>query len=49
MKVAGLSLVANLAAGISERTLSHSDVLEATNAARGRMVDLIDRFIALLG
>jgi purine-nucleoside phosphorylase len=49
MKVAGLSLVANLAAGISERTLSHADVLEATNAARSRMVDLIDRFIALLG
>jgi purine-nucleoside phosphorylase len=47
MKVGGLSLVANLAAGISERMLSHEDVLKATNAARDKMSELIDKFIGL--
>lgn len=45
IKVAGLSLVSNLAAGITDRPLSHNDVLEATKKAQQTMISLIDNFI----
>lgn len=45
MKIAGLSLVSNLAAGISMRPLSHTEVIAAAEAAKPRMRDLIDDFI----
>ena len=47
-KVAGLSLVSNLAAGISPRPLKHEDVVEAAARAKPLMKDLIDDFISRL-
>jgi purine-nucleoside phosphorylase len=41
MEVLGLSLVTNLAAGISGEPLDHHEVLEAGNAAAGRMGALL--------
>lgn len=48
MKVAGLSLVSNLAAGISRRPLDHAEVMEAANAARRTMALLLDDFTGRL-
>jgi purine-nucleoside phosphorylase len=48
MKVAGLSLVTNLAAGISLRPLNHEEVVSAGEAAKPRMRELLDDFIARL-
>lgn len=47
MKVAGVSLVSNLAAGISRRPLNHQEVVEAGEKAKPQMADLIDDFIAM--
>ena len=46
IKVAGLSLVTNLAAGISLRPLDHAEVVAAGEAAKGVMRLLLDDFIA---
>jgi purine-nucleoside phosphorylase len=46
MKVAGLSLVSNLAAGISRRSLCHEEVIEASNNAKPKMKDFIRDFIS---
>ena len=48
MKVAGLSLVANLAAGISRRPLDHSEVVAAGEAAKPAMRDFLDGFVSRL-
>ena len=48
MKIAGVSLVANLAAGISRRPLSHTDVVAAAEAAKPQMSTIIDDFIVRL-
>ena len=48
IKVAGLSLVTNLAAGISLRPLSHDEVVAAGDAAKAVMRDFIDDFLARL-
>ncbi len=48
IKVAGLSLVTNLAAGISLRPLSHGEVVAAGDAAKAVMRDFVDDFIARL-
>lgn len=48
MKVAGLSLVSNLAAGISLRALDHTEVTKAGEDAKPRMKQLIDDFLARL-
>ena len=48
MKIAGVSLVSNLAAGISLRPLDHQEVMEAGKAAKPLMRDLIDYFISRL-
>ncbi len=45
MKVAGVSLVTNLAAGISLRPLDHNEVMAAGAAAKPLMSSLIDDFI----
>lgn len=45
MKVAGVSLVSNLAAGISRRALNHEEVMAAGEAAKPHMAALIDEFI----
>ena len=45
IQVAGLSLVSNLAAGISPRPLCHEEVLAATSGAQSVMAGLIEDFI----
>ncbi|MBF4161806.1 purine-nucleoside phosphorylase [Nocardioides acrostichi] len=45
MEVLGLSLVTNLAAGISGAPLDHTEVLEAGRAAAQRMGDLLARVV----
>ncbi|MCH1866365.1 purine-nucleoside phosphorylase [Nocardioides sp. CFH 31398] len=45
MEVLGISLVTNLAAGISDAPLDHAEVLEAGRAAAGRMGDLLARIV----
>ena len=48
MRIAGLSLVSNLAAGISRRTLNHEEVMSAGESAKPSMSALIEDFIARL-
>jgi purine-nucleoside phosphorylase len=45
MEVLGISLVTNLAAGISGQPLDHAEVLEAGAAAASRMGDLLSRVV----
>jgi len=46
LEVLGISLVTNLAAGISREPLNHEEVLEAGRAAAGRMGELLGAIIA---
>lgn len=46
-QVAAVSLVSNLAAGISPTPLSHEEVIEASEEAKPKLKTLIDDFIAL--
>lgn len=46
MKIAGVSLVTNLAAGISLHSLCHDEVIAAGEAAKPKMAELIDDFIS---
>jgi len=46
MKVAGISLVSNLAAGIARRPLCHEEVMSAGAEAKPRMASFIDDFLA---
>ena len=48
MEVLGISLVTNLAAGISGQPLDHAEVLEAGRAAATRMGDLLSRIVPRL-
>jgi purine-nucleoside phosphorylase len=48
MEVLGISLVTNLAAGISGEPLDHAEVLEAGRAAATRMGDLLSRIVPQL-
>jgi len=45
MEILGLSLVTNLAAGMTGEPLNHEEVLEAGKAAATRMGDLLGRVI----
>ena len=45
MEVLGISLVTNLAAGISGEPLNHAEVLEAGRAAASRMGELLGRIV----
>ena len=45
MEVLGISLVTNLAAGISGEPLNHEEVLEAGKAAASRMGDLLGQIV----
>ena len=45
MEVLGISLVTNLAAGISDQPLNHAEVLEAGRSAATRMGDLLGRVV----
>ena len=48
MEILGLSLVTNLAAGMSGAPLNHEEVLEAGRAAATRMGDLLARVVRQL-
>ena len=48
LEVLGISLVTNLAAGISAKPLSHDEVLEAGQAASGRCADLLATIVRRL-
>ncbi len=48
-RVLGISLVTNLAAGISPTALSHDEVKEAAAAARDRFTRLLDALLPALG
>jgi purine-nucleoside phosphorylase len=48
VRVAGISLVSNLAAGISEHPLSHEEVKATGAAAREKFTRLLDRLLPLL-
>ncbi len=48
MEILGISLVTNLAAGISSQPLDHAEVLEAGKAAASRMGDLLGRLVPRL-
>ena len=43
-EVCGMSLISNLAAGISDRPLSHDEVIDAGRAAAARMVGVVETF-----
>ena len=45
MEVLGISLVTNLAAGISDQPLNHEEVLEAGKSAASRMGELLGRIV----
>lgn len=48
MDILGLSLITNLAAGISENPLSHKEVLEAGQAAEARIGELLATIVSKL-
>jgi purine-nucleoside phosphorylase len=48
LEVLGISLVTNLAAGISGEPLDHAEVLEAGRAAAGRMGELLGAVVSRL-
>jgi len=48
LKVLGLSLITNLAAGISPTPLSHAEVLEAGREAEGRLAQLLSQIVSKL-
>jgi purine-nucleoside phosphorylase len=47
-KVAGLSLITNLAAGIGEAPLSHAEVMAAGERAAAALAEVLGRFSARL-
>ncbi|GAA4804225.1 purine-nucleoside phosphorylase [Nocardioides caeni] len=48
MEILGISLVTNLAAGLSGEALNHAEVLEAGRAAATRMGELLGRVVPLI-
>lgn len=48
MEILGVSLVTNLAAGMTGEPLSHQEVLAAGNAAAERMGELLSEFLRRL-
>jgi purine-nucleoside phosphorylase len=49
VRVLGISCVTNLAAGISDKPLSHEEVTETASRVRERFVGLLDGILAALG
>ena len=45
MKILGLSLVTNKAAGLSNNELNHIEVMEAANSAEERLVKLVKQIL----
>ena len=48
LRIMALSLVTNTAAGLSDRPLSHQEVLEAGDAARANLAELLQRIVSRL-
>ncbi|MGJ3508617.1 purine-nucleoside phosphorylase [Enemella sp. A6] len=48
LEILGLSLVTNLAAGVSDEPLSHAEVLAAGRAAEGRLAELLSAIVERL-
>ena len=48
MRVAGISCITNMAAGISPHALSHAEVLETTSQVASRFESLVERFVSAL-
>ena len=48
LEILGISLVTNLAAGLSGQPLNHEEVLAAGNASAARMGELLGKVIAAL-
>jgi purine-nucleoside phosphorylase len=46
MRVAGISCVTNLAAGISPHALSHAEVIETTTRVASQFEGLVERFVS---
>jgi purine-nucleoside phosphorylase len=49
LRVAGLSCITNLAAGISQGTLSHAEVLETAERVKSRAANLLENFAKFYG
>jgi purine-nucleoside phosphorylase len=47
-EVVGISLVTNLAAGISDQPLSHEEVTETAAEAKERFTTIVDQFLPTL-
>jgi purine-nucleoside phosphorylase len=45
MKTVGISLISNLAAGISQNKLSHAEVTETANNVKERFSELMEKVI----
>ena len=45
LRVLGISLITNKAAGLSKNKLSHSEVLECGKRASNNLVNLISKFV----
>jgi purine-nucleoside phosphorylase len=48
IEVVGVSCITNLAAGITNRKLSHEEVLEVGKATQGKLAKLLTEFVAAL-
>jgi purine-nucleoside phosphorylase len=48
MRVAGVSCITNLAAGLSGHKLSHAEVVETTSRVKGELCDLLEGAVPLL-
>jgi purine-nucleoside phosphorylase len=48
MQISSVSLVTNLAAGLSPKKLSHKEVTETANLAKSKFERLVKRMISLL-
>jgi purine-nucleoside phosphorylase len=49
MRVAGVSCITNLAAGLSLHPLSHAEVIETTAIVAERFENLVERFVGVIG
>ena len=49
MRVMGLSCITNMAAGVLDQPLSHSEVIEAGRAAAGRISQFLQAFVSDMG
>jgi purine-nucleoside phosphorylase len=45
IKTIGISLISNLAAGISQNKLSHAEVTETANNVKGRFSEIMEKLI----